>query len=408
MTELAVWQIDEVTKVGKNWALVPLNEVIAPVDRPEVPIPGVIYRQVGVKWWGLGVYEREAIDGSRTQYKTLSRIEVDDIIINKIWARHGSVSLVPQNLAGCYASTEFPLFVPNKERLHPQWFHWLTKTRQFWTQCDEKSRGTSGKNRIRPEQFLKIQIPLPPLDEQRRIVARIDTLAARIEEAYGLRREAAEEAEKLSKGLLTQALEDNNQGEKLLEEICTQITDGEHATPPRVDQHFIPLATAKNIRDGYLDLSTTDFVTPETAQKCWQRCKPKHDDVLMVCVGATTGRVCLLKNPPDMVIVRSVALIRPDLTKVNSEYLSYLLKSTHVQGQVWGRVRQSAQPGIYLNQISKIRISLPSLDEQRRIVAYLDELQAKADALKHLQAQTAAELEALLPAVLDQAFRGEL
>jgi type I restriction enzyme S subunit len=51
---------------------------------------------------------------------------------------------------------------------------------------------------------------------------------------------------------------------------------------------------------------------------------------------------------------------------------------------------------------------LPSLEEQRRIAAYLDDLQAKVDALKQLQAQTQAELDAMLPSVLDRAFRGEL
>jgi len=51
---------------------------------------------------------------------------------------------------------------------------------------------------------------------------------------------------------------------------------------------------------------------------------------------------------------------------------------------------------------------LPDLEEQSRIVAYLDGLQAQVDALKKLQAQTAAELDALLPAILDRAFKGEL
>jgi type I restriction enzyme S subunit len=55
-----------------------------------------------------------------------------------------------------------------------------------------------------------------------------------------------------------------------------------------------------------------------------------------------------------------------------------------------------------------IPIPLPALAEQRRIVAYLDDLQAKVDALKKLQAETAAELDALMPSILDKAFRGEL
>jgi type I restriction enzyme S subunit len=53
-------------------------------------------------------------------------------------------------------------------------------------------------------------------------------------------------------------------------------------------------------------------------------------------------------------------------------------------------------------------IPVPPLPEQRRIVAYLDVLQAKVDALRRLQAETSAELDALLPAVLDKAFKGEL
>jgi type I restriction enzyme S subunit len=53
-------------------------------------------------------------------------------------------------------------------------------------------------------------------------------------------------------------------------------------------------------------------------------------------------------------------------------------------------------------------IPVPSLDEQRRIVAYLDSLQSKVDALKRLQDETAKELDALLPSILDTAFKGEL
>jgi len=65
-------------------------------------------------------------------------------------------------------------------------------------------------------------------------------------------------------------------------------------------------------------------------------------------------------------------------------------------------------PHIVLREIRRFPIPLPDIAEQRRIVAYLDGLQAKVDQLKALQAQTAAELDALLPSILDKAFRGEL
>jgi type I restriction enzyme S subunit len=176
------------------YPIVPLIEACTPVERPEVPTPGQSYRQIGVQLWGRGAYERGTIDGAQTKYATLSRVKADDIIVNKIWARNGSVAVVTDSLAGCYGSGEFPTFAPIREKLEPRWFHWITKTRWFWEQCDEKSRGTSGQNRIRPERFLEVAIPLPPLAEQRRIVARIEELAAKIAEARGLRREAVEEA----------------------------------------------------------------------------------------------------------------------------------------------------------------------------------------------------------------------
>jgi type I restriction enzyme, S subunit len=141
----------------------------------------------------------------------LSRIEADDIIVNKIWARNGSVAVVSENLAGCYVSGEFPTFIPIRDKLEPRWFHWFTKTPLLWKQCDEKSRGTSGKNRIRPERFLEIHIPLPPLDEQRRIVARIDELSTKIKEARDLRSYTVQRSKSLWASALREAFQPSQQ-----------------------------------------------------------------------------------------------------------------------------------------------------------------------------------------------------
>lgn len=143
------------------------------------------------------------------------------------------------------------------------------------------------------------------------------------------------------------------------------ITDGEHATPPRVLTPEIPLVTAKNVRNGYLDLTNTDFVSYATAAKCWQRCEPMHNDILMVCVGATTGRLCLLKQPPKFTMVRSVSLIRPFENYVYPEYIAVAIKSPFGQSQIWSKVKQSAQPCLYINKIQSLAISIPPLAEQQ-------------------------------------------
>jgi type I restriction enzyme S subunit len=170
-----------------------------------------------------------------------------------------------------------------------------------------------------------------------------------------------------------------------INDITSQVTDGEHATPPRINIPEIPLATAKNVRDGYLDLTNTDFVSYETAEKCWKRCEPIHNDILMVCVGATTGRLCLIKEPPKITIVRSVALIRPFANYVYPEYIALVIKSPIGQNQIWNKVKQSAQPCLYINKIQSIYLSIPPLAEQKRIVTKVDELMKLCDELEARQ-----------------------
>ncbi len=166
--------------------------------------------------------------------------------------------------------------------------------------------------------------------------------------------------------------------------IAELITDGEHATPKRIPNGPVPLVTAKNVRDGFFDLQDTDFVAKETALKAWERCKPRHNDILMVCVGATTGRLLVAKEPVDMVLVRSVALIRMFNDLLLPEFVAYCLQSSWGQRQVWGNVKQAAQPCLYLNRIARIQITAPPFEEQQRIVEVLDRLLAKCEKLRGL------------------------
>ncbi|MTJ18640.1 MULTISPECIES: restriction endonuclease subunit S [unclassified Dolichospermum] len=187
-----------------------------------------------------------------------------------------------------------------------------------------------------------------------------------------------------------------------INDITSQVTDGEHATPPRINIPEIPLATAKNVRDGYLDLTNTDFVSYETAEKCWKRCEPIHNDILMVCVGATTGRLCLIKEPPKITIVRSVALIRTFANYIYPEYIALVIKSPIGQNQIWNKVKQSAQPCLYINKIQSIYLSIPPLNEQKRIVTKVDKLMKLCDELETKLTQTQTESEKIINAAVKQ------
>lgn len=161
----------------KAWPKIALTEICTPAERYTTPTPGEIYRQLGVRLWGEGAYEREQIDGVDTKYTNFNCIDADDLVVNKIWARNGAVAVATPEQAGTYVSTEFPTFALDRSAIDPRWMRLVTKWRGFWRACDEKAQGTSGKNRIKPSQFLAIEIPLPPLTKQQAIVARLDALA---------------------------------------------------------------------------------------------------------------------------------------------------------------------------------------------------------------------------------------
>jgi len=163
---------------------------------------------------------------------------------------------------------------------------------------------------------------------------------------------------------------------------CTkQITDGEHLTPERTaDTSQIALVTAKNVRDGTMDYTLTDFVNLEVAKTCWSRCKPEINDILIVSVGATIGRLTIIEDYREMVIVRSVTLVKSLL--MNVQYLALALRSPLLQKAIWAGVKQNAQPCLYLSVSNNLPIPIPPLPEQHRIVEKLDELMVLCDELK--------------------------
>ena len=392
-----------------------LKEVIEPIERPEIPIPDKIYRQLGVKLWGEGAYERESIDGIQTKYKTLSRVEAKDIVVNKIWARNGSVAVVPESLSGCYVSGEFPTFKPIEDKLEPLWFHWLTKTKEFWRQCDEKSQGTSGKNRIRPERFLEIEIPLPPLEEQRRIVARIEELAARIEQARELRRRAVEEARALMKSAIRQFV-----GGEPSEEwtpLRTFVEEIENGWSPSCEKR-----PARENEWGVLKVGCVSFgvyndrenkALPGTMEP-----RPNHEvhsgDFLMSRANTIelVGACAIVEETRPMLML-SDKIFRFKFNKdipIDPSFLGHVLKSPALRKQIQ---KGSTGTSPTMKNISKdkvLNLLIPSkaYEEQKRIGSTLNAMQYKLDALRRHQSETAAALEALLPAVLEQALQGEL
>jgi type I restriction enzyme, S subunit len=157
--------------------------------------PDKQYRQVTVRLWGKGVVLRDEVSGAEIAADRRFVIRQQQFVLSRIDARNGAFGIVPDSLDGAVVSSDFPVFAVDQSQILPKFLDWMSKTHDFVDLCKAASEGTTNRVRLKEKRFLAAEISLPPLEEQRRIIARIEELAARIEEARGLRREAEKEAE---------------------------------------------------------------------------------------------------------------------------------------------------------------------------------------------------------------------
>jgi len=160
---------------------------------------------------------------------------------------------------------------------------------------------------------------------------------------------------------------------------------------------------------GSLDLVNARKTSEEEYQRTTARGEPTAGDVVLVREGGGTGKAALVRRGERFSLGQRVMMLRPKKDSVLPEFfLHQLLSPTIQEDQIASLSKGSASPHLNIGALKEFRFQIPSLPEQRRIVAYLDALQTNIDALKKLQAETAAELAALLPSILDKAFKGEL
>ncbi len=176
-----------------TWPTVKLGEVLTQPQGWITLHPDRTYKEVTVRLWGNGAVLRKEILGAEIASNSRLRVRTNQFIISRIDARNGAYGLIPPELDGAVVSNDFPVFDPNPERLDAKYLRWLSRTKPFVALCTAASEGTTNRVRLKGGRFLATEIPLPPLAEQRRLVARIDALAAKIDEAKRLRAKVNEE-----------------------------------------------------------------------------------------------------------------------------------------------------------------------------------------------------------------------
>ena len=249
-----------------------------------------------------------------------------------------------------------------------------------------------------------LKIPVPPLDEQKRIVALLDAASVRVAELSACYEQAHTNANNLFNSVLRDELQSNpDWPTKRLDEI-SEVRDGTHDSPRPADSGF-PLVTSKNIRNGRISLEGSYLISAHDYDQINRRSKVDKFDVLISMIG-TVGEVCLATWEPDFAI-KNVGLIKTGNESL-SRFLVYFLISPAGKGGIRNSESGTTQRFIGLGKLRGLEIQVPPLDEQMRIVARLDSMRAKTSEMVAAFDAKLIAAKNLRQSILEAAFAGEL
>lgn len=394
-----------------NVALIPLSELLIPVSRPESVEPGKIYSILGAHWYAGGLYIKDKKPGSEVQADKVYRVEQGDFVYNRLFAWKGSFAVATGKDNNCYVSNEFPTFVINQDRADPQYLLKYFNRSSVWEEALSLSSGgtPTSRNRLKEEKLLSMKIPLPPLEEQRRIVARIEELAGKIEEAQGLRRSVEEEAKDIMINICRSVFRKLEGLYSTIRPIKQSATILGGSTPSKANyalwEGTIPWVSPKDMKTSNI-YDTEDHISEAAITAGVSTLIPENSVLVVVRSGILRRVLPVAINRVPVTINQDMKALIPS-SDLSSDYLAWWFRGneisilgdvkggTTVQSLVWDKVRN-------------FNVCIPPLSEQKRVVTYLDELKAQIDTLRHIHTETSVELDALLPSILDKAFKGEL
>jgi type I restriction enzyme S subunit len=156
-----------------------------------------------------------------------------------------------------------------------------------------------------------------------------------------------------------------------LRDACCLIRDGTHLPPRRVGVGP-RLLSVRNIQNGELLIRDDDTRVPWAFYlQMHTNWRIERGDVLLAIVGATIGKSARVGDMPPFTLQRSVAVLRGAPGLLDSEFLGFVVRSVYFQNRLWQLANQTAQPGLYLDQLGSIEVPIPPLQEQLKIAERL-------------------------------------
>ena len=378
-----------------EWPITPLSELVRHRKDFITLQPDKLYSRCRVQTSVRGIVLRDRVLGNEIKTKKQQVCKAGEFLVAEIDAKHGGFGIVPAELNDAIVSSHYFLFEVNQQLLLQQFLGWYSQTPEFYQKVN--ARGSTNYAAVRPKDVLSYTIPLPSLDEQHNIVTKLESLSAKIDKAKLLQQEIRADAN------------------AMLHSAFHQLIDGAYNLPMA---EVAPIVRRKVevVMDGeYRELGVRSFGKGtfhkpvlngiDVGTKKLYSMEP--GDLVFSNVFSWEGAIAVVQ-PEDEGRVGSHRFITcvPKAGIATAEFLRfYLLTDEGIE-----KVREASPGGagrnrtLGLKKLEKIEVPVPNYNKQ----LWFDNLQSKSATIKQAHSENQTELDALLPAILDKAFKGEL
>lgn len=394
------------------------------------------YKRVTIKSKNKGIILRDNIWGNNIGTKNQFIIKSGQFLLSKIDARNGAFGIVPLELDKAIITGNFWAYEIDTTLVEINWFNLYVSLTDFIEICESTSSGSTNRKYLNEEKFLNFEVSLPSLEEQKYIVKKVEQLFSLIDELEGNKQDLLEGIKKSREKVLQLAIEgrlveqskNDTPAKFLLEEIkaekerlikekkikkekpLPEITDEEkYFELPRgwewcrlndISQYIqrgkspkyseiknIPVISQKCIQWSGLNIEAARFIDPDTLEEYSNERMLEVGDLLWNSTGSgTLGRISIYPRVDQykkVVVDSHVTVVRVLKKLINFNYLFVWLAGPIVQSEIEKRSNGSTnQIELSTGTIKSYLVPLPPLEEQRRIVAKVDELMKYFDDLE--------------------------
>jgi len=289
----------------------------------------------------------------------------------------------------------------DKNIIDLDFFKYFLMTQDFKDQLNRLITGSAQLN-FGPSHLKQMTLPLPPLPEQRRIAAILDTADL----IRRKRKAAIAKLDELAQSVFYEMFGDpiiGNTGLPIhpLGKLC-DVRDGTHDSPKYIEENGFPLVTSKNLSSGFLDLSKVNLISKSDFDSINKRSKVDRGDIIMPMIG-TIGSPVLIEEEP-LFAIKNVALIKFQKDSPLPKYIRHILSCDYFEYVVKQINKGGTQKFISLGDIRSFPIPVAIKSQQKEFVHKIDAI----GVLRESHQFALSREETLFSSLQHRAFAGEL